>query len=72
MHIDVEKFQLQDGDVLLIRGKVPIESFRKLTKEIRRKGLKRCLIINAHPNIEISKIPEEEMNKYGWYRKSTS
>jgi len=69
MLADIEKLQLQDGDVLLIKGKIPIERFKEFVKEIQKKGFKKCLIINAYKNIDISTIPEKEMNKYGWYRK---
>jgi len=65
----LEKLQLDDGDVLLIRGSVPNETFKQFQTELKKRGYNNILLINVGKNLDIEKLPEEQMNKAGWIRK---
>lgn len=77
----VESLQINDGDLISVHigrdvakhwntlGKIWLETFNELIKE--KFGYENCQIIFIFEGeAEISKIPEERMNKLGWYRKS--
>ena len=65
----LEELHLDDGDVLLIRGGVTSEIFKQFQAELKKRGYHNILLINVGNNLDIKKLPEEEMNKAGWFRK---
>ena len=64
----LEKLQLEDNDVLLIRGSVTNQIFKQFQIELKKRGLNNILLINIGKNLDIKKLPEEQMNKSGWIR----
>ena len=64
------KIHINDGDVIIIKSEktLSFEVFQQFNVELKKKA-KNLLLINCRDNMSIEKLPEKEMNKYGWYKK---
>lgn len=70
MNQEFEKMGLKDGDILLVKGLTTIEELKRLQEHLKNSlKLNKILILNCSKNFTIETLPEEEMNKHGWYRK---
>lgn len=64
---NIEKLDLQNGDVLLIQGEVDYNQAMGISRMLRTSG-KEVLVIALSPNNKVSKLNEEQMRIYGWQK----
>jgi len=65
----IETIQINDGDVIIVRSTKTISNdmFKRLRTELNKKA-KDLLLINCRSDMDIEKLSEDEMKKYGWVR----
>lgn len=68
----IDKDLIKDNSVIVIKFKNDgYQDFEKVANQIGEtmKDKKGCFIIFLHDSQSIDLISEEEMNKFGWYKK---
>lgn len=68
----INKDNIKDNSIIVMKfHNDGYEDFKKVANQIGEtiKDKKGCFIIFLHDSQNIDVIPEEEMNKFGWYKK---
>jgi len=71
--VDIQKLELQDGDMLLVKceDKYPPHKLARLLNIIKgqaKVALGKDVIVIIAPGMDIQKVDERIMNVQGWYR----
>ena len=70
----MKKFKIADGDVVLVKSNSDLsndENMRALAGGIKIMGHTHTIILIVDEFDDIKSVPEENMNRYGWFRINT-
>lgn len=72
--VGIEKVSPQDGDIILLKlntqdDRLDLKQLETIMKELSEKDpCKGKLILAIDSNLTLESVPEETMNKYGWFK----